>query len=234
MAAPITHAPPPGPVEDPESSAQGFAHPEAVAAFRDQHLDLRGSSQWRGGSEVVSLPYFGWSTYRGVGWGVGASTVLRGSVEPRGEWAVFQGIQRLSVPSYLELVGDDLRHNALQADIAQATRRGKVGYGVAAAGVVALVAGYFGASTASTPEELGAWNGVTLGGVCALVGGALGGNSASSRARRLEIDFRSTVAFDDTCAQVDTYNETLRDGLGLSPAEAARVLTEQPARGRRR
>lgn len=203
---------------------------DALMSFRHQHLDIRGSTRWQGGGATVLHGSWGWGPYHGWGWGWGPSVVIRQPLEPDNDWAVYQGVKRLSVPSYLEQVGDQLRLSALEQDIQRTSRNEKIGYGVGGVGAAATVVGFVASAWAESHQELMTWNTVATGGICAAVVGVMAGSSAASRGRRLQTDFRATVAYDDTRAQVDDYNERLRRELGLSKADVYRVLTEQPPR----
>jgi hypothetical protein len=255
-AAELRHAPVPGDAPAAEngeapSAADGHASPppaipastspiltgearfEALMRFRHEHLAIRGSTSWTGGGATVIHGGWGWGWGPHFGWGWSPSVVIRDPVEPRHEWAVYQGVQRLGVPGYLEEVGDQLRLNALEQDLRRTGRRQTVGYGVGVAGLAATVVGFVAAAWAENEQELVLWNTVATGGLCAGLVGTLAGSSAASRARRLQSDYPYTVSYDDTRDQVDAYNESLRKELGLSRQDAYEVITERPPRPER-
>jgi hypothetical protein len=228
----LQRADPPPP---PQATAEALedARVDALMAFRNRHLAIRSYTSWRGGGATVVHGGWGWGgPYRG--WGLGTSYVIREPREPVHDWAVFQGVQQLDVPGFLDVVGDDLRLAALQDDMRRANRNSRIGYGVGAAGLAATVAGFFGSVWAEDEQQLITWNTVSAGGICAALVGTIAGGSASSRAQRLQLDFRSTVGFEDSQRQVDAYNEQLRQELGLSKPDAYRVLTDEPPPRRRR
>ena len=228
--APVTPAAAP-PVAGP--TVDGEERFEALMQFRHQHLDIRGSTRWRGGGATVVHGGWGWGwsgPYHGWGWGWSPSVVVRQPLEPEHGWAVFQGVQRLSVPGYLEVVGDSVRLAALEDDLRRAGLNRKIGYGFGGAGLAATVVGFVAGAWSDSQQELMAWSTVTTAGICTALIGTLAGSSAASREQRLQGDFRVTVPYEDTRAQVDDYNEQLRQDLGLSKGDAYRVLTEQPPR----
>ncbi len=228
-AAPL-HAPPPSSEPQPPS-APDPGHLEALMAFRRDHLDLRVSPGWRSTTVVSTGISWGWWPYHG--WGFWPSFGVSVPVHGYADWAVFQGPAPLSVPAYLETVGDELRLAALETELRRTGIRSKVGVGTGALGVAALVASVVGMREARSPETFQAWSALGTGGILTAVTGAMVYSSASNRAGRLERDFSATVEHDDAQAQVQAYNEQLRLALGLTPAEARRVLSEPgPARAR--
>jgi hypothetical protein len=233
------HAAPPSPSEDePEPPpAARQASMQALTAFRRQHLAIRSYARWEGGgATVIHGGWGGWGPYHHLGWGLGTSYVIRDPAHQTHDWAVFRGDQRLSVPAYLEEVGDTARLGGLQRDIERAELSHHVGYGVGLAGAATLLVAMVGVRSAQDLEGYQTWNSVALGGVLAGVGGVMVGSHGNSKAQRLRADFRSTVDYDAVQEQVDAYNERLRGELGLSPAEAFRELSdeERPGRARRR
>jgi hypothetical protein len=254
-APPTHHAPAPGEdpaLEEPALVGPAQARPaptavgeppglsgeerfEALMRFRHDHLDLRGTTRWSGGGATVIHGGWGWGwgPHWGWGWGWSPSVVIRDPLEPQHDWAVFQGVQRLTVPAYLDEVGDQLRLAALEQDLRRTHRRQVVGYGVGGTGMAATVVSFVAAAWSETEGELMLWNTVATGGLCAALVGTMVGSSAASRGRRLQTDFPHTVSYDDTQAQVDAYNERLREELGLTRADAYEVITERPPRRER-
>ncbi len=202
---------------------------DALMAFRNQHLDIRGYTRWRGGGATVL--HGGWGRRRG--WGLGTSHVIRQPREPDHDWAVFHGPRRLDIPSYLEVIGDTARLTALRQDLGRAQRAASISYGVAGLGLATAVVGFFGSAWAEDDDMLLTWNVVAGAGLCTTLGGAIVGGSASNKAQRLQLDFRGTVGLEDAQQQVDAHNDRLRQDLGLSKSDVYGILTERPPRGQR-
>jgi hypothetical protein len=247
QATPTHHAPPPGgsdePVElpvapvhapPPELALEQVRVPpvEQIMAFRQRHLDLRVAAGFAGSTTHFrgSLSW-GWWPYHGWGWWPSFAV----GVSPAGypDWAVYQGPRRLDVPSYLEIVGDPLRLAALDSDLRRTDLTRKVGLGTSAAGLAAMAVSLVGMDGARTQQDFRSWSSLGTGGVLTAVVGVMVYSSAANRSRRLEADYSYTVEHAETQAQVDAYNEGLRLELGLSEAEANRVLREPRRPGAR-
>ena len=226
---PPRHAAPPEPLA---SEPLRLSSVEQLRAYRVQHLDLRVASTWDGASPSYhGTVSWGWWPYHGWGWW--PSIGVR--VPPAGYagWAVYQGPRRLTVPTYLETVGDSLRLAALDNELRRADLTRKVGLGTSGVGLAAMAVSLVGMDGARTYQDFRGWSSLGTGGILTAVVGVIVYSSAANRTRRLEGDFSSTVVYEETQAQVDAYNERLRLELGLSEAEATRVRSEPgPPRAR--
>ncbi len=198
---------------------------KAAMGFRSGHLEIRTITSWRGGGAFVVHQGYGWGP-RGPGprWGLGFSTVVSEPMVPEHAWAVFQGPSRLGVPEYLDLVGDsradDVRHR-----IRSNRTAGAVLSTVGVVGLAAVVTGLVGAADADFPPERREWNNVALAGTGGILIGFTGASIAHGTARRLEYDY-GELGWEPTRAQVDGYNEQLRQQLGLSAEQAWHIIDE--------
>lgn len=189
----------------------------ALSAFRTRQLQLRGYRYYTGGGATVVHTGWGWGygRYGGPAWGLGTSYLLHDPLIPHDSWAVFQGAQRMTVPAYLELVGDP---NA--RDFAKRIRRNRDAtqglVAVALSGAAAAIVGSIGRGTARTYDEARGWNLVSGLGVVFVSVGLIGGNATSGRARRLRFEFPETLTYSSVAEQIDVYNESLRTELGLT------------------
>ncbi len=233
-APPALHAPVPR-VEDPAADSEPALDPdpllsaearrERMKAYGAGRLELRSWSAPRHGTASVAVGWsWGWWPWHPWAWG--PTMGIRYRPVPGGDWAVFQDQQQLTVPGYLEIVGDDLRLASLQTDLKRTGRSRGVGVGVTIAGVGATAAGFIGMNGASSYDEYYAWSTLGVSGIItALVGLSVHGN-ASARAHNLEHSFPYTVTYDETRSQVHTHNQALRDELGL-PGEPAEPLPDK-------
>lgn len=199
---------------------------QAAMNFRSSHLEIRSVTSWRGGgSTVVSSGYYGYGGPRGGShMGVGVSTVVPEPMVPEHAWTVFQGPMRLSVPDYLTLVGDP-RDEDYRRRIRGNRTTGALFSAVGVAGVAAVVAGIIGSANADTRPEREDWNTVALAGTGGILVGFTVGSAAQSSANRLESNY-DRLGWEPTQAQVDAYNERLRQQLGLSTEQAWRILED--------
>jgi hypothetical protein len=133
------------------------------------------------------------------------------------EWAVYRGGRRLTVPAYLEVVGEPDQARVLQERIERAAAVGDAFNALGWAGLLGGAAGTFLSATAGEPGPsralLGAGAVSTLFGVTSLV---IGG-SERSRARGLMYEFEQTQPLPRVEERVEEHNERLREGL-LAPA----------------
>ena len=199
---------------------------QAAVEFRSQHLEIRQVTSWRGsGSTVVTSGYYGYGGHRGhSSMGVGVSTASPQTLVPEHAWTVFQGPMRLAVPDYLTLVGDE-RADDYRRRIRNNRTTGTMFTAVGVAGVAAVVAGIIGSANADTRSEREDWNTVALAGTGGILVGFTIGGAAQNTANRLQTDY-GKLGWEPTQAQVDAYNEQLRQQLGLSTEQAWRILED--------
>ena len=235
-----SHAPPPAiPIEKEEVTGSTTMAPrdvphtpaelQAAMSFRSSHLEIRTVTSWRGGgSTVVTSGYYGSGGRGGSHMGVGVSTVVPEPMVPEHAWTVFQGPMRLSVPDYLTLVGDP-RADDYRRRIRSNRTTGTLFSAVGVAGVAAVVAGIIGSANADSHPEREDWNTVALAGTGGILVGFTVGGAAQNTANRLESNY-DRLGWEPTQAQVDAYNEQLRQQLGLSTEQAWRILEDNGPR----
>lgn len=203
---------------------------EASQAFRVRHLELRGLTSWHGGGATVIHSGWGWGWGWGWGpypspyWGLGTSYIIREPMQADHSWAVFQGVQRMTVPGYLTMVADLERAEDFDRRI---SRNENAADGLRALGFVGIagtVMSYVGASRADTWDQYHLWNTVSAGSLGSVLVGFLGSTICSGQVRSLRSDFRSHLDPDDEQRRVDAYNEELRVELGLSKDEAWQII----------
>ncbi|MFH1464169.1 MAG: hypothetical protein ABIO70_07270 [Pseudomonadota bacterium] len=226
--APAVAAPPAAAAPVPVTSDQRFG---AMLAFRQRHLDLRGFTRWEGGGAVVLHSGWGWG---GPWWhsGFGTSYVIPTAPDRVDDWGVYRGPTRLTIPGYLEAIGDDGGSRALQGSIAHAQRTSSAFYTAGGVGLAATLVGFLGAASARDIDTFHTWNVVSTAGLLVGITGVVVGRGQAGRARRMTHDYSGTLDYGEAQAQVDTYNEQLRLELGLSEADVYPILTEQAPRRR--
>lgn len=196
--------------------------PEKLAALRTyeaERLEIRGETEVRAGA----VPVVGW----GWGWGWGPRPgwrhhttigVAYAPVATTRGWGIYQGPQRLNVPTALSLAGDS-RLEGLQTAIQRKKTAANAWYTVAGVGGAALVGSVFGRVTADSRDEYNTWYSVgLLGGATGIVG-LIAASGPASEARSLEQVPYLTLSLEDARAVVERHNDALRQRLGLSPAE---------------
>jgi hypothetical protein len=236
--AEVLHAPPPPeeeapPTTEPAAETGPEARYPALLAFRQRHLDLRGYTSLVGGGAVVVDSGWGWG-WGGPWWhgGFGTSYIIPMSRERVDDWAVYRGSSRLTIPAYLDAVGDETGSRALQGSITRAERTSRTFYAVGGVGLAATVVGFLGAVSARDTGTFHTWNVVSTAGLVAGITGVVVGRGQSGRAARLGHDFSGTLDHEETQSQIDAFNEQLRVELGLTRADVYPILTGEPARRR--
>ena len=132
------------------------------------------------------------------------------------------------MPTYLTLVGDS-RAEEYRRRIRSNRTTGALFSAIGVAGVAAVVTGIIGSANADTPREHEDWNTVALAGTGGILVGFTIGGAAQNAANRLQTDY-GKLGWEPTQAQVDAYNEQLRQQLGLSTEQAWRILEDSGPR----
>ena len=157
-----------------------------------------------------------------MGYGMGPIWVTQPVTQPVytvRTWGIYRGPERILMPRFLELVGDEEAHDALVQEIEHNHQRSRTGFTIAGAGGVGLFMGIMGMSVASTEHTWRTWNMVALGGSLSGVGGMIAGSIPASRASQLARHPRTSMTSEEAQALIDAYNESLREELGLTPKE---------------
>lgn len=224
LAAPPALAPPP-PLRDDRPLAIP-AHPRedvspelgrALREYRQDHLRIQRLVGYRVGTIGYTERY--WSPYWGWGWG----TVYAPSVTQTEGWAVFQGAQRLDVPTYLDRIGAVTDKEHLQRTIRRKRTLATVLYAVGGAGAIATVAGLVGMDGSRTADDYYTWGAVSTAGLSAMVVGFVGGSFPSASARTLEWVPAATRPLEAVEQEVNAHNERLAEQLGLTPSQALQM-----------
>lgn len=211
------------PAGSPSPASSQFG---AIMAFRDEHLSVREVRRYVPGSTTVFQTGWGFGPgahWWGWGWNAG-SVVTVGTPRIEERWAVFEGAQRLSVPAYLDAIGE----RELALDLGKRIDRSRrastglqaVGWVAVLGGVITTVVG----ANADTFEDSRQLTAIGLGVSGAGLVSLLVGNGQRNRARRLTFDYDQTQSFDDVRGQVRDYNTDLMQRLGLTPEQALREL----------
>jgi hypothetical protein len=188
---------------------------ESIRIYRSDHLHIRPVA------EVLQAAY---TTWYEPGWGwTTEMSVQRPRVWGPDSWLVYQGRQGLTVPSYLERVGDQTAASALQDRIRKSRRAATAWYVLAGAGGAASLVGVFGMDGANNRKQYLTWSAVSTSGIAVGVVGLIAGSGPSSRARRYELDPSMTLDQSTEEVRIRTHNEALRTELELTPAQALEV-----------
>ena len=198
--------------------------PQAMKAFDDQHLQIRSWSWYAPPRFALHMSW--WGGGPGLRWGVGSTLPVFGSIPPGHAWAVYEGEHRLTVPDYLDRVGDEARKYSLEDDLRRARTWSNVWAGTGAVGIATTIVAVMGMETARSHDAYAQWS---LVGSCGLVGmlvGVLGYDDANSRQTRLTYDFGMNLQPDEAQATVESYNRKLQAELGLTDREVRHLLQE--------
>lgn len=197
---------------------------EAISSYRTRHLAIRRISEIYGGGPTYTSSYY----HSYGGWGFGSVHVMGSPFYRLDTWAVFQGPERLSVPVYLDKVGDTARLQDLEKRVRSNRTASTSLFVLGGAGVATSLVGLIGVDSATTEEQYLAWSAVSTSGVLAMVVGFVGGSFPASKARKLQYSAPHTLTLEEVEAAVRGYNGALREELGLSPADALRAEERQP------
>lgn len=232
LAIPVGEEPPPStsssrdrPLALPGAgprAAQAPMSPEKLKALRTyeaERLVIRGETELRMGA----VPVVGW----GWGWGWGPRpgwrhhTTVGVAMAPVGtsrNWGIYQGQERLSVPSALSLAGSP-RLDQVQSAIRRKRTAATAWYTVAGVGGAALVGSIVGRVAADDRQEWATWYTVGVAGGVTGVVGLIAGSGPAADAQRLEYHPYRSMSLADARDMVDRHNDRLRERLGLTPAE---------------
>jgi|GEM_PF-6045380 len=175
--------------------------------WRTRRLELR--------SETISRPSGAWyrHPHRSRYW-----YQYNGGVEYKVQaWGVYQGFERMNVPDFLAVVGEDDLRESLSLDIRHNRRWATTGFGLAATGAGVMLAGVFAANAAQSPEEWVAASNLTGAGALTTIIGIFGGSVAGARAHALERYPKTIMPSSEAIRRVRVYNADLRDELSLVP-----------------
>lgn len=190
----------------------------ALREYRQDHLRVQRLVGYRLGTFGYTERY--WSPYSGWGWG---TTVYAPTVTQTEGWAVFQGAERLDVPTYLARIGATEEKTLLERKIRRKRTLASVLYAVGGAGAIATVAGLVGMDGSQTADDYYTWGAVSTAGLSAMVVGFVGGSYPTATARALEWVPAVSRPLEAVEQEVNDHNERLADELGLSPAQALQV-----------
>ncbi len=234
---------PPQPSQPPPTPARGAEGPPAdaplavpVAPVEDrlagltrytgQRLQVRVERHLEGGGYTAVTGYYSWPWVPFVG--VGTTYVVTEPVIEYKTWSVYQGSARLTVPTYLDVVGrtDDA------ARLRRRIQHRRVGSGVllgaAAGGLIAAVGGGFAYMNARDGYERAGSSAMALAGGLTALMSVSGSFGLASDARRLRWSFPGS--FDGGIQdEVRAHNDRLRQDLGLRASDV-RPLDEGPRR----
>lgn len=231
LAIPVDR-PPPEPPEPPEPRAPrvrlGAQRPAALREYRASHLSVRSLSE----AHVQTGWSYGYArTWGPYGPGFGFALIPRSTLVRTEIWGVFQGPERLDVPSTLGALGDTSGRAALERRIRSQRALSSTSYGLGVAGLAASIVGLIGLENARHAEQALLWSGVSAGGAGILAAGFIGGTIPAARASRLQYDPTATFDIEQLQRDVAAHNAELASELGLSP-EAARHIESEPPRRR--
>jgi len=222
----------PAPAARPEQRGQLSPQKlEALRQYQAERLVIRGETEVHSGPVMVHTGVaWGprWGRRWGPRWGPSTSVaVVSSPVFASRTWGIYQGPERLGVPTALSLAGDP-RGDQIQQTINRRKRTASAWYTVAGAGGAAIVASLFGQLSAPDKDTYYSWQLVGLGGAGTAAIGMLAGSGPASDARSLERYPSRTLTATEARALVDRHNDSLRDQLGLSPRDVWEIERDQP------
>ncbi len=212
----------------PVAGAQAEEHEDRFSAlleYRQRHLDIRGYTVLRGGGVHVIQERWVWGW--GPFWGPGRTTVIREPITEEHRWAVFQGNQRLTVPVYHDLVGNDEVARDLRRRIELRRRSASSLLGIGVGGLTATLVGLAGMALATAPSQYYGFGMLAAVGGGGMLVGFVGGAAAAGAAAQARHDFGTMMTPDVVHQEVADYNERLRGELGLTRAQTRRFLRER-------
>ncbi len=203
----------------PARGGMDVDHYKALRQYQRKRLAIRGETRREPGTTYVFGTGGGY--WRWGGWHT--ATVVHDPGTITRTWGVYRGPERLDVPTFLQMVGQQDLADDVSRRVRRARTAGKVWLTGAGIGAAGLVAGIVGTSLADTADEVQTWSSVTLGGSLLAVGGLVGATFPMGKANRLAADPAASVSWSEAQDWVDAYNDQLREELGLSPEEAWRI-----------
>jgi hypothetical protein len=210
----------PKPRVEPGPPSDDLAHARAIREYREQHLALRKVGTARIGVDYAYVPYGGYGPY-GPTWGITPmphTWVVRGT-----EWAVFEGPNRIDVPTTFDALGDEAGLERVTRRIRTNRTLGNLGYAVGLGGLATSIVGLVQMDRSRSWSDELYWSQVSAAGVGLMIGGFVGGTFPAARAERLQHDHEVTFDLDALDERIDAHNEALAADLGLSQTEAARL-----------
>ena len=129
---------------------------------------------------------------------------------------VYQAKEPISSLQFFELVGADDQHTKVSRQIKKYRLRRNIGRGIALAGLGMTIGGWVGASQAETDFELYVYSNTTLAGSLICFGGLLGSSFPASKENALIRTPLTSLSKVDVENKIDSYNDALREELGLS------------------
>ena len=198
---------------------------EAILTFREQHLSVREVVDFIPGTVNVVNSGWGWGPRPYWGWGMDRGSWV--TVDPpriERDWAVYQGLQRLSVPSYLNALDRDQAAEELRSRIRTANTTSDVFSGI---GWLGLLGGVTGTVLALTAPDFQGSRTFAAAGAASTGTGVLSsivGGAERKRASSHTYDFDKTQELPDVQRGVREHHELLRRELDLTPGQAFREL----------
>lgn len=229
--------PPPKPAAPPAAPARGGAQPPSVQPpstpataprdtfgallnYREQRLQVRTQRILEGGGYTRVTRYYGFPFTPFIG--VGTTYVVENPVTEYQTWSVYQGSARLTVPTYLDLVGRTADAAKLRRKVTNRRTGAHALLGVMIGGFAASLTGTSVFLRARTLEERSAGVAFAVGGGLTALFSFTGSVGLAGEARRLRWDFPSQ--FDGGVqSAVSAHNAALRDRLGLAPGEVRAI-----------
>ncbi len=197
----------------------------ALRTYRQGRLVLRAETEYHQGPATAwSFGGGGWGWgggYPGWGWGGGyyGTTIINNPTWTERTWGIYQGPERLSVPTFLETAGDLSKATELRSVIERKRKTAKAWYTVAGVCAAGILTGVVGMGAAQEVDTYFIFNNVALGGLGVAVTGMLGGSFPSARASRLARYPSESLSAQEAQSYVDGHNERLQSELGLSDEE---------------
>lgn len=219
--APAVQAPTPSPPRPGPMSPEKL---EALRRYQAERLAIRGETEVHGGG-ARAVWVGGWW---GPRWGPHTTVaVVPEPVFATRTWGIYQGPQRLQVPTAMEMSGDP-QAAALQQTIDRKKRASRAWYTAAGIGGGVAVASLFGQLNADDRVEYTNWQLAGVAGVGTAVVGLLGAGGPAGEARALERYPSRSMTPAEARALVDRHNDRLRQELGLTPQEVWSIEREEP------
>lgn len=220
LAVPVTpaSAPTPGAPLDEDTF-------RALRDYQGRRLVVRDEVEMVGGGYTVMG---GWARPIGpYGW-IEPSVVVPQPARINHGWALYQGRDRLDLLTFLDLTGEHQRKAAAETALKRYRRRGTLWFSVAGVGLAGVLGGMIALDQARTPGEARVANQVLLGGSLSSVAGLVVGSIPRGKADRLQRLPALSLRYQEARTLADRHNDSLRETLGLTPAEVWTVEQQDP------
>lgn len=200
--------------QSPQAVQDNAATLQALLQYRRERLEVRPEVEVSGGGARMQTGIGFGGPYWGTTW------MVADPIRTTRTWGVYQGSERLDVPTFLGAAQQlDLKRQ-IEQDIERYDRRGRALLTAGVVGLATSVVGSIGARS-SPPYSLqqAQFASVVFPGLAVGAGGLILGSVPASRADQLMHSPGEAMTIGEAQRLADAHNERLRVSLGLSPED---------------